>query len=164
MRTNDSNTLLQATLRNFSGIIGATGVQYSGIYYGVVAQTDATVSNQSPPPITAGNLTITIPSLSGASQVWGPLPYPGAFAPPAGTRCSVGFNHNNQPVILAFYGFTPGMMHYGSGYPSPSLGNVGDNYIDVQGTVYNGEVIIHQGPNIYGPKTHNGWGSPTPIA
>ena len=149
MRTNDSNTLLQATLRNFSGIIGATGVQYSGIYYGVVAQTDATVSNQSPPPITAGNLTITIPALSGATQAWGPIPYPGSFAPPVGTICSIGFNSSNQPVILAFYGFTPGMFIYGSGTPGSSKGNVGDTYMDVSGL------------KMYGPKTHSGWGSGT---
>jgi len=147
MRTNDSNTLLQAHHRNFSGIIAATGVQYSGVYYGVVAQTDASVANQSPPPITAGNLTITIPSLSGATQAWGPIPYPGAFAPPVGTTCSVGFNSSNQPVIMAFYGFTPGLVRYGSGAPSSSKGNVGDTYIDITGQ------------KIYGPKTHSGWGS-----
>jgi hypothetical protein len=103
MRTNDANTLLQADLRNSGGIL-ASGMQYSGIYYATVVQTDADVVSLSPPPISAGNMTIMIPALSG-NYVWGPIPYPGTIAPPDGTTCTVGFSNNNEPIVLGFIGW-----------------------------------------------------------
>lgn len=99
MRSNDAATLLQHTLKVSHGIL-ASGKQFEGIYYGTVVQTD--VSN--PGPITRGNMTITIPSLSG-TNIWGPLPYPGNTAPPVGTTCSVGFGPNNVPIVITFYGW-----------------------------------------------------------
>jgi len=143
MRTQDADTILQHVLKVQYGVL-SSGKQFEGVYYGVVLQTDATA----PGPITAGNMTFTIPAISG-TQVWGPMPYPGEYPPPAGTVCAIGFGPNNQPIVLSFYGFTPGLFHYGSGAPSSSLGNIGDNYMDTA----NGE--------IYGPKTRSGWGSGT---
>ena len=141
MRTNDTNTLMQGRLKKTTNIL-STGVQFTGLYYGNVVQTDATA----PGPITKGNMTITIPALSG-TEVWGPIPYPGSVPPPAKTVCVVSFANNNQPIAIAFYGFTPGILLYGSGVPSSSLGNIGDNYIDITN---------HK---IYGPKVKTGWGS-----
>lgn len=134
---------MQSRLKKTANIL-STGVQFTGLYYGNVIQTDATA----PGPITAGNMTITIPALSG-TEVWGPIPYPGSIPPPAGTTCVISFANNNQPIAISFYGFTPGLLRYGFGAPSSSLGNIGDNYIDVANHT------------IYGPKVQAGWGGGT---
>ena len=144
MRSSDSATVIQNILKTQYGVL-SSGRQFEGIYFGTVIATDVI----SPGHITKGNMTITIPSLSG-TNVWGPLPYPGSIPPPKGTTCSVGFGPNNQPIVLAFYNFTAGLFHYGSGAPSSSLVNVGDNYMDTSGH------------NMYGPKKQSGWGSGTP--
>jgi len=115
MRSTDSATLLQQTFKMSHNIL-TSGKQFEGVYYGTVVQTDAS----NPGPITAGNMTFTIPSLSG-NNVWGPLPYPGETAPPNGTTCSVGFGPNNQPVILGFVGWSGGGSD--SGWSNASLGN-----------------------------------------
>ena len=100
MRSQDAFTLLQHQLK-WQGNILSSGRQFEGTYYGVVIQTDASATDGS---ITAGNMTITIPSLSG-TQVWGPLPYPGTVAPPNNTLCSVSFSTNNTPIVHSFVGF-----------------------------------------------------------
>jgi len=157
MRSNDASVMLQSILSNGSPVyVNAT--QYEGVYYGYVHQTHATTGS-----IPVGQMTLVIPGIS-SDHVWGPVPYPGAYPPPLKTTCSLSWGIDNNPVVLAFYGFSAGIVHYGAGYPSSSVGNIGDIYIDTQGVVYNGPTIVHQGPNIYGPKTSSGWGSPTPIA
>ena len=100
MRSQDALTLLQHQLK-WQGNIFASGRQFEGTYYGVVVQTDVSTGDGA---ITAGNMTITIPNLSG-TQVWGPLPYPGTSAPPIGTTCSLTFNINNTPIVHSFIGF-----------------------------------------------------------
>jgi hypothetical protein len=100
MRTQDSATLFQHIAKTQYGIL-ATGRQFEGIYYARVNQTDVS----SPGAVTAGNMTVVIPALN-PNAVWGPMPYPGAYAPPVGTTCSIGFGPNNHPIALAFYGWT----------------------------------------------------------
>ena len=114
MRSQDALTLLQHQLK-WQGNIFASGRQFEGTYYGVVVQTDASTSDGA---ITAGNMTITIPNLSGA-QVWGPLPYPGTASPPIGTICTLTFNTNNTPIVHSFINFGGGGAQGAPGAQGP---------------------------------------------
>lgn len=112
MRSNDASALVQAGLRNKTGIL-ATATQYSGTYYATVIQTDASTAGQNPAPIPPGNMTITIPQLSG-QKVWGPLPYPGSVAPPLGTKTTITFDPNNVPVVHSHVNWSPNVTPVGS--------------------------------------------------
>jgi hypothetical protein len=111
MRSNSSNSNLQQILRSQYNI-NVDAEQFKDIYYGTVLQTDAMVSGLTPPPIQAGSLTLIIPSIN-PNTVWGPVPYPGNIAPPAGTQAIVSFDSRQNPVVLGFIGWSP------AGVPGP---------------------------------------------
>ena len=104
-RSQSSSTILQQTILSTSGHL-ADAVQISGIYYGVVVQTDVSLGLGSSSPIPSGMMTINVPTL-GVNYLSDPVPYPGSIAPPLGTKISVGFDVNSNPVVLALYGFSP---------------------------------------------------------
>jgi hypothetical protein len=102
-RSQSAGTILQQEILSTSGHL-ADAPQINGIYYGSVIQTDVSLGLGASSPIPVGMMTINIPTL-GVNYLSNPVPYPGSVAPPLGTKVSVGFDVNSNPVVLALYGF-----------------------------------------------------------
>lgn len=60
--------------------------QFQGIQDGVIVDSDRTNPTVNP----QGMCRVTLPNYSG-DQVLGPIPYSGAYCPPNGTECTVGY-------------------------------------------------------------------------
>lgn len=102
MRTHSQSTLASRIARTQFNMM-TVSEQAKGIYYGTVLQTDVSIGLGSTSPIPTGMMTVSIPTLN-PKEVYGPMAYPGAIAPPLGTQVSVGFNSDNNPTALAIYG------------------------------------------------------------
>lgn len=151
MRTTDPNTILHQKIKTEYGGYLSSVTSYTGVTYATIID-----NYETNPSLQRGYVSISIGMMGGQAQMLRGIAHPGSYdnPPPAGTTVVIGYTANNDPIIIAYFGWSASSsagntLILGTGAPSPTTGNVGDIYIDEAASY------------IYGPKTTSGWGTGT---